>query len=232
MRRGGSARGTAFAGLVAAAVGVAAPALAQDGPVAQGHPDPAPGPPVALDVKQVPIRFVSSTPETDLHVRTRQATFAGAGYGGDWSDPNNGTIRVYHRVCTGPCDATLPAGEHRFALSYQGMAPVEADRALAIDGPATLRGTYEDRGPFRIAGWILFGASVGLGAGMVLAALSQATRDCSGEMVNGGCVVDSSPNKGLLVGGGVVMLVGTLAGVVLGLQRDRATIDVTPAPRP
>jgi hypothetical protein len=192
----------------------------------------------ALPAPEVSVHFDSNQPGTKLFVQApaRPATIA------MWNEGPapyryEELVQRYRSVCAAPCDATLPLGAQRLLLAPAGGGPVLPGSAASILGPVTIRGTYEDRRALRIAGWVLFGASIAAGAAMIFAAVEHKADSCTGELVttesaNEVCVEGTSPNNGLLAGGYVVLGVGAIAGVILGLQHDRTTIEVTPMPQP
>jgi hypothetical protein len=190
------------------------------------------GPParplVTVEANEARIHFESNTPNADFHIRTGETTVAGVGWGGRGAFAYGAVAHGYDHICTAPCNATLPAGRHRLALSINNKGPLEPEDPVAIDGPSRIRGTYEDRSATRIAGWVIFSASLGVGMAMALAAVLHSTPDCTDQAITGMCLQTFSTDTTLLAAGGVVMGVGAIVGIVLALQRDHVTIEVTP----
>jgi hypothetical protein len=180
---------------------------------------------VTVEADAAKIHFESDTPDTDLHIRTGDATVTGLGFGVRGGVYTYGAVaHDYQHICAAPCDATLPAGTHRLALSKNGKAPVEPDEAVTIRGPSNVHGTYVDRSGTRIAGWLVLGGSL-VASLVMLAASIHSDQDCTST---GSCVPTHSIDMGLAVGSLATMTVGAIVAVILGLQHDGAIIEVTP----
>jgi hypothetical protein len=174
-----------------------------------------------------PLHFVAPSPGTDLFIRTSESTVGGIAWG-QAPSVYSGTVRMYEHICAAPCDATLPAGQHRLALAYRGGDPVEADGAVTLSGPATVTGTYLDRRGVRTAGWVVLGATLGAGALTLIASATVTTKESCPPEVSP-CSAQSAPNVAVLTAGIAVMAVGTLVGMILVSQGDGAVVEVTPA---
>jgi hypothetical protein len=189
-------------------------------------PPPPPPPPerARVDAEGNAVHFEATTPDTDFHVRTSEAT--GMGWAG------RGIVAVvvkgYDHICPAPCDKTLPSGSYRFALSQGGGTPAEADGAIHISGPSTVRGTYVSNQGLRVAGWVVMVGSIAAGLGMMWAGITQKSQDCSTVSYGGSCIPTYSPNTGLLYGGLGVTTLGPLLSLILILQHDHADISVVP----
>jgi hypothetical protein len=188
---------------------------------------PAPRPLVTVEAEAAKIHFESDTPETDLHIRTGDATVTGVGWGGRGAFVYGAVAHGYEHICAAPCDATLPAGTHRLALSKNGRAPVEPEEAVTIHGPSSVRGTYVDKSGTRIAGWVIIVTSFAAATGMLIGSF-HTTQDCSLQSVTGTCNQVSSVDMGLAGGAVAVSLLGTILGMIFVFQHDSATIEVTP----
>jgi hypothetical protein len=187
----------------------------------------APRPLVTVDAAEAKIHFESDTPETDLHIRTHDATVTGVGWGGRGAFAYNAVAHSYEHVCAAPCDATLPAGTHRLALSYKGKAPVEPEDAVTLRGPSKVQGTYVDRSGTRVAGWVVVVGSIVAGSALLYASF-KTTQDCSLQSITGNCESKLDIDGGLVGASTAVYVLGTIVGVVLAVQHDGATIEVTP----
>jgi hypothetical protein len=121
----------------------------------------------------------------------------------------------------------LPTGRHRLALSLKGRTPVEADDAVALEGPSKIRGSYTDNRGTRIGGWVLMGTSIAVGSIVALAGMSKTGQDCSEESITGSCITTLQPDLGLALGGLLVMGAGSLIGLVMIVQHDHASFEVT-----
>ncbi len=202
------------------------PSLPPPAPPAAPQP-PAPRPLVTLEAPPARLHFEATTPDVDFHIRTDEATVSGMVWTTRGFGTYAGVAHGYDHICTAPCDATLPAGTHRLALSQGDRSPVEPDQATTITGPATVRGTYVDRRGTRIGGWVLFGASLATMTGLMVASF-QTTQNSTDQSFTGSCYPTTSINGGLLGAGVAVGIGGSLLSLVFILQHDTATIDVVP----
>src|SRR5260370_12717904 len=133
-------------------------------PVAAAPQDTSVRPFILVQGRAVPFKFVSMVPNLTLHIKTGEAearTWMGT--------PTGLTATTYTSICTAPCEASLPAGSHQFALSQGTGVPVPAPALTTLREPSTLQGTYESRSGLRTAGWIV---AVG---GSVLGGVPMAT---------------------------------------------------------
>jgi hypothetical protein len=232
MRCRAEARGTVRAPILLAGLLVASPCAAQgDSREVAAATASAPEVTIHFESNRVGTRLLVQRPAGPIRVLIRDEDAS--------PDRYEDALQAYRSVCVAPCDGTLPLGEQRLVLAPEGRGPVLPASAASILGPVTVRGTYEDRRALRIAGWVVFGASVAAGTAMILAAVEHKADSCNGELVTVGndgtdevCVEEDSPKNGLLAAGGLVLGVGAVAGVILGLQHDESTIEVTPMPQP
>ena len=137
-----------------------------------------------------------------------------------------GTPRAlgYSRLCTSPCDLSLPAGSERFALSVADRGPVAAGSVTLPAGRARLIGSYESHQGERMAGGVLIGVgAVALTATLVVAAVSTITSSCSDGP--GGCSRGGG-HTSVLLGGAVVGAVGLGLGFALLFVPDEASLSV------
>jgi hypothetical protein len=177
------------------------------------------------DTKSAKVHFESDTPDSNFHIRTGEATLVG------WAGRGAFTALAhsYDNICAPPCDATLPIGQHRLAFSTRGRAPIEAEDALTIEGPSTVKAAYVDNAGTRVAGLIVYGVSFAVGTMMIVASAERHTPDCTGQSIARSCVDTSAPVDGGLLWGGVAVLgLGAILGSVLAFQRDHVILEVTP----
>jgi hypothetical protein len=180
---------------------------------------------IAVRAAREEVRFEANQPDVQFLMRVGQGEVSAVGYSwGGGMLALSGQSRDYAIICTAPCDGQLPDGTHRLALSLHGGKAVEPIDPVQLQGPATLHGRYESHAGTRVAGWLVFGLS--LAGGTLLAATSaKTTESCS---VDGFCNPDTQINStqfGLGIG---IMVVGGIVGLVLGLTRDTAAIEVAP----
>ena len=100
-------------------------------PAAQRGPQPL----VTLDAASAKLHFEATSPDIDFHIRTGEAVVSGEMWTGRGGGAYAGTATDYEPICTAPCDATLPVGTHRLALSQNGHSPVEPDEPTVIRAP-------------------------------------------------------------------------------------------------
>lgn len=116
---------------------------------------------------------------------------------------------AYEEVCTVPCEVTMPAGTHTFALSEPGGKPAEADLVTIPPGPSTLMGTYADRSAIRWAGAII--SLGGFIAGLAL--------------ISSGMGDGMDPDSSTVATGGYVMI-GSCVPLLLAWVPDDAEVEV------
>jgi hypothetical protein len=165
-------------------------------------PPQSPRPLVTVNGVDVPVHFQGDSPGIAFHLHSGDAT--GVGPRGGFS------ATAFTKICEAPCDATLPSGRYRFAVSSNGSDPIEVDQALGVMAPTIVRGRYISHSGVRIAGGIL--AGVGLAGASVLAFVA-ATSD--------------KPNVGEYAGL-VASGVAIIAGFIMWYQGDRVEIRLAP----
>ncbi len=107
------------------------------------------GTPLAtIHAAEARIAVVSAPDGSTLFLRS-----AAAGY-------DSANVSGYDEVCTAPCDVSLPAGTHTFAVSAPGHAPREADAVTLPPGRSTLKAKYVSRSGLRIGLGIASGAVI------------------------------------------------------------------------
>jgi len=181
----------------------AAPAQAQDETV--------PEPPTPVDLRPSTVRFRAETPGLSVRYLTDPVL----------EDSSGGLVvrsvaeSRYAPLCDVPCDRELPQGHVGLAVERGGHL-VRFSRPLGIDGPTGVRLRWEDRTDLRIGGvlTIIFGAVIGLTAGVLTAALAT----------------DVGVGVGGLVGGGALTVTTTVLGILFALTEDGATFDAVPMP--
>jgi hypothetical protein len=180
-----------------------------------GPPDstapPNPSPPRA---NTVGVHVTSDQEDVELLVPTTQGRLTSSGFQwGGGSLAYYGEPRGYAIVCSAPCNARLPKGTWRLALSPDGHSVVEPDQPVTLTGPSKLETHYESNRAMRVFGWVLFGASLAIGSTVAILSIS----------------VDGKPVDGTELGVGVgVGLGGGILGLVLTRAQDSASIQVVP----
>jgi hypothetical protein len=130
--------------------------------------------------------------------------------------------RGYQRLCTAPCEASLPAGTEVIALSKEGRFPIEAEAVTLPAGKSRVTGTLESRAGLRGAGWAI--AAGGLLIGGILVFTSKTTEEkCYGT---DSCIETSGYDKGKFLAGVVIASGGVGVGLVLAFRPDVAKVEV------
>ncbi len=132
-----------------------------------------------------------------------------------------GQAASFARLCTTPCSQPLRSGLERLALSLPGKAPIPAGSLKIPPGESTIRASYTNNESTRIAGGIVLGVSVVVGAVLLLVGAMD-----GGSCNSSGC---SQPNNIVPVAaGGSVMIGGTLLGMGLASVSDVAQLRIFP----
>jgi hypothetical protein len=225
-----------YAGPAANAPGAAK----QGGGGGGGHRGPAG---VTVNAPEAPVQIRSEQDGVTFLVRTGESTGSavttgfgmgmgmGMGYGGYRGGammPSSAFTSVhgrsYGRVCTAPCEATVPAGSYSMALTKGNGAPVEVEEMVQVSGPSTLQGTYTSYAALRTAGTIVSIASV-LGGGFLVFTSFDRVEKCDGA----GCRQEIDVDSTKLIVGGVVLIGGAIGGGIMAGKSDEATVRVLPA---
>lgn len=181
----------------------------------EGGPEPA----VTVRAEKVDVHVASDQPDVQLLVRVGQSEAVGWSYHGSIALEG----RQYAIVCTAPCDAQLPAGLQRLALSQHGGGAVESDDPVELRGPSTLYAHYDSHAAIRTVGWVLgFGSGVG---GIVIMVLSFDFSCTQAQQDAGQC---SFVNTGQFIAGLAVAIVGGIVGGIMAGIGDHATIQLVP----
>jgi len=197
-------------------------------PSAPPPPPPPPPPPgegsmITVNAQRAEMRFEANEPDVQFQLRTGQSEMAGVGWG--WRSTYSFAAQTssYTTICTAPCSGSLPTGTHRIGLSHNGRTVIEPEDPTVITGSGTLRGTYTSHTGLRVAGLLVDIASVAVGVTLMVTAIHEA-QDCS----SGVCIEQDNINDTQLGVGLGVLVVGSLVGTVLMLQRDTADISFVP----
>jgi hypothetical protein len=167
----------------------------------------------------VDVHVASDQPDIQLLVRVGQSEATGWSYHGALVLEG----RQYAIVCTAPCDAQLPAGLQRLAISQHGGTAVESDDPVDLRGPSTLYTHYDSRAAIRTVGWVIgFGSGIG---GIVIMVLSFDFNCSQAQSQAGQC---SFVNTGQFIAGLAVAIVGGIVGGIMAGIGDHATIQLVP----
>src|SRR6188768_2388909 len=96
---------------------------------------------------------------------------ATAGYSGV------GTVSGYDEVCTSPCDVSMPAGTHTFAVAKPGGRPREVDPVTLPAGNATMNVANIDRTGLRVGTAVVGGAALIGGFVLLFSSIGSSSTD-------------------------------------------------------
>jgi hypothetical protein len=123
------------------------------------------------------------------------------------------------RFCIAPCRALL-SGEQRFALGFEGRAPIVAGGSLTVSPEGVVEGEYTSASETRRMGWLILGLgipgsliTIATGAGIALE--SQSARE-------------DALGAAMLAGGGLGLAASLVMGLVMSLAGDSAAVHVRP----
>ncbi|HEU4412679.1 MAG TPA: hypothetical protein VFS43_45970 [Polyangiaceae bacterium] len=193
---------------------------------------------MTVNAPEAPVQIRADEGDVTFHVRTGESTGSavttgfgmgyGFGYGRGAMMPSTAFTSVhgrsYGRICTAPCEASVPAGTYPMALSKGNGSPIEAEEPVQVTGPSTLQGTYTSYAALRTTGTVISIASVLGGAFLVFTSFDRVEK-CEAGVCQQEIDVDSTK----LVVGGVVLIGGAIAGGIMASKSDEATIRVLPA---
>ncbi len=200
-------------------------------------PPPPPPPPPAPASTAVHVQFESDTPDTEVYQKDGESVGVGYVFAGRASGVVAMRAKQFKRICGAPCASTLEPGTYHLAMSKGERAPVQDDEAITIDSPSRVTAKYTDNAGVRVAGWVIWGATLAVGTVMVVEAFGT-SQNCTGATQigsgmygftdPGSCTSSTTTNAGLLGGGLAVAGVGMIVGLVMALHHDSVTFSVTP----
>jgi hypothetical protein len=170
--------------------------------------------------KEAQLRLTSQPEGLTFHRQTGSAIAVGTG--------GQAYATGYERLCTAPCDITLPAGTEVLAVSEGNEAPRIAEPISFPAGESRLVGRLESRAGTRIAGWTIVGASVVVGAVLFYSSISS-TEVCGEDYGTGygrSCHTQPDVSLPLLLTGALLPAVGIPVGIMLGVRRDAAKVEL------
>jgi hypothetical protein len=136
---------------------------------------------------------------------------------------NSAIAAGYERMCTAPCQISLPAGTETLALSRDGALPIGAQAVTLPVGVSRVKGAIDSRSGMRGAGWGVMLGSLALATYLVIDARGE-RKDC----VNGVCHDSDTLDKGQVAAGLIVGAVGFGLGLGMASVPDRAVFTVQP----
>lgn len=134
------------------------------------------------------------------------------------------TFDVYSPICVAPCQATLPIGPSRLALSVDGSSPVEPSVPVNIEEPSRLEAKHTSNAHLRYIGWGVLFSGVILGTVLMVTARTTEQTCVAANFCSEAPTID----KAQFGAGVAASAIGTIVGLILALQRDSAEIAVIP----
>lgn len=170
---------------------------------------------VTVHGREARLHLISDEPAITFHRQTGSAFAVGTG--------GAAYATGYERVCTTPCDVSLPAGTETLALSRDNKAPLAAEAVTLPAGTSEVRGSIESRAGIRAAGWVIAIGGTIVGSVLMFTA-SKKEQNCDFGVCSDMTTIDT----GKLVGGAVVMGAGLGLGIAMVGVRDKAIVEVNP----
>lgn len=202
---------------------------AADRPASAPAPAPAPAPTpaqpqgegakpmVTLHANEASLHVVANRPGITVYRKSGAAVARGPG--------GTAVATGYDTVCTAPCDVSMPAGIHDFAVARGDGTPVEAGQLQLPEGSSRLVADYKSRTGLRVAGWIIFGSSLFIG-GYLIATDHYDEANC--DSYTGDCTTDTKTDSTKEAVGILVLGAGGVTGLVMALTGDKSTVTVIP----
>lgn len=183
--------------------------------VAASNKDGKPQSYVTVHGKEARLHVVSTEPGITVHRQASSAIAVGRG--------GAAFATGYERICTAPCDVSLPAGTETLALSRDDKPPISAEPVTLPPGKSELRASFESRSGMRAAGWLLM-LGGGIGGAVLMFTSSSKEPDCS--VGSSYCYDKTTINTGQLIAGAALAGVGIGVGIALARQPDKAVVEV------
>jgi hypothetical protein len=176
---------------------------------------------VTVRAAEARLQLRAAEPDTTFYVRTAVA-------GG-----THGSIYAYDRICTAPCEASMPAGSYEMALSQRGGAVRGAPAPVAFQGESTLQGSFESRMGLRMLG---LGIAIAGGAGGIylMSSATSTHQSCTSYGTASGSTATScydlpETDATQAIIGSTVAIASVTTGVLMMIFiKDKAIISVSP----
>jgi hypothetical protein len=197
----------------------AAPAQA---PAAAPPPPAPPQPYVTVHAAEARIQFHSVEEDTTFYRRSG-AAYAEGHYG--WARVSS-VAKGYERICTAPCEASLPSGRETIAFGHDNDdEPKELDSVTLPPGNSLVSLSFKDRGGVRTAGVVTMVAGAALGVTLLALLYVDQKDGCHG------CDNDARATRDTiyLLGGGAAFGIAFGVGIPLIRVKDKPTLDVSPS---
>jgi hypothetical protein len=122
---------------------------------------------------------------------------------------------AWTRLCLEECDAVLPRGYYRLALSSGADEPVMAPVLLEATRDVRMEGAYTDHSQRRLAGWLVLGIGGVASAGNIALGAGLASRN------------EKDLATATIIGGVVGMVLSLAIGIPLAASGDDSRVDIS-----
>ena len=179
---------------------------------------------VTVHAAEARLKLVSDESGITFHRQAASASSSAVAYGSGGTAFALGESTSYERICTAPCEAAMPAGSERFALSRDGKPPIAADAVTLPAGDSELHGRLESRTGLRVA-LVALGVASAIGGTALALTADGKERECN-EF--GECYDRSTLNLPQFIGGIALGTAGAGLMLAIVLIHDKAVIEVRP----
>jgi hypothetical protein len=171
---------------------------------------------VTVHGQEARLHLVSDEPGITFHRQVGSAVAVGPG--------GAAFARGFERMCTAPCEVSLPAGTETLAISRVNGTPVTAESVTIPPGTSEVRGRFESRRGLNIAGWMIAAGSA-VGGTLLLVNSFGKEQKC----YSFGCEEQTKLNGPMMIAGVVILCAGVPIGVGLGVVGPKPIVEVNPA---
>jgi hypothetical protein len=179
---------------------------------------------VTVQSERAKVHFDSTPPGVTFHRAASSAVAVGSGGG-------VAVATGYERLCTAPCDVTLPAGTEILALSQPGERFARDAGPITIPaGTSRINGSFESRAGTRAVGWVVAIGSI-VGGGLLTYAAFGSKEECYGSGDYRSCNDTLDLNLPLFIVGLTTFSIGMPVGFVLAARPDAPKVQLGGANR-
>jgi hypothetical protein len=168
---------------------------------------------VTVHAKEARLHLVSNPGGLTFHRQSSSAVAEGMG--------RRAVAHGYDRLCTAPCDITIPSGTETLALSEDDSdVPIAAEPIYFSSGDSVITGKLDSNATVRAAGWItMIGGGI---AGLALILTSMKEEETCDSL---GCRETPKLDTTQMLVGASLAAIGPGVGFFLIRVRDSATIE-------
>lgn len=171
---------------------------------------------VTVESQRASVHLESDPPGLTFHRASTSAIAVG--------DGGRAVAVGYERLCTAPCDVTIPAGTEVLALSRPGEAGAREAQSVTLPaGHSRVLGSFQSRAGLRTFGWVFAAVTFAAGGAMTYVGMTRTKERCSDL---GYCSTESDVSMPLATLGAVVLVGGPALGGYLAFRPDIAKVQV------